>query len=105
MSSCITCGAPFEGSHANDIGLTLPEGSVCTFDSENGKIKSPEAIFEGGITFFAGEVTDGDRELATRITRTNMQSLPYWQAHPFALLTAAPGATFEEFQTAMSKLM
>ena len=40
MKSCMTCGMPLEGNHAGDIGTELPEGFVCRFDWENGKIKS-----------------------------------------------------------------
>lgn len=103
MKSCATCAMPLEGNHADDIGLELPEGPVCKFDAENGKIKSGDEIFEGGVMFFADEVADGDRELAARLTRKNMRALPYWQAHPFEKLSG-PEATDEEFQTAMSKL-
>ncbi len=103
MSSCITCGIPFTGDHANDIGLTTPEGPVCTFDSENGQIKSPEAIFVGGIEFFLEAAADGDRVLATRLTVKNMKSLPYWQTHPFELLSGEEAAD-EEFSVAMAKL-
>jgi hypothetical protein len=103
MKKCITCGMPLEGNHAGDVGLELPEGLVCKFDSEDGKVKSAEQIFEGGVTFFADAVADGDRDLATRLTRRNMKSLTYWQAHPFDGL-AGPEATDEEFQTAMAKL-
>lgn len=101
MNSCITCGMPFEGNHAEDIGLTLPEGSVCKFDSENGQIKTGEEIFKG--EFFAEAAADGDRELAGRLTRRNMKSLPYWQAHHFAELDGT-AASDEEFARAMSKL-
>ena len=94
---------PLEGDHANDIGLELPEGPVCKFDSENGRVKSGEQIFQGGVSFFAEEAADGDRELAARLTRKNMKSLPYWQKHPFAGLDG-PAATEEEFGAAMSKL-
>ncbi len=94
---------PFEGAHANDIGLELSEGPVCKFDSENGKVKSGEQVFEGGVIFFAGDVTDGNRDLAERLTRRNMNSLPYWQAHPFVMLSGAE-ATPEEYQVAMAKL-
>lgn len=103
MKSCITCGMPFEGDHANDIGLETAEGPVCKFDSENGSIKSAEEIFEGGVQFFLGSVADGDRDLAERITRKNMKGLAYWQAHPFALLDGAE-ATDQEFGEAMAKL-
>ena len=91
------------GNHANDIGLELPEGPVCKFDSESGKVKSGDVIFDGGVGFFAGEVAGGDRELAARLTRRNMRALSYWQSRPFERLSG-PEATDEEFQTAMSKL-
>lgn len=94
---------PFEGAHANDIGFTLPEGPVCIFDSENGKVKTGEQIFEGGVAFFKEAAADGDEALATRLTRKNMKTLPYWQVHPFEGL-AGPEASDEEFHTAMAKL-
>ena len=103
MKSCITCGMPLEGNHAGDVGLVLPEGLVCKFDSENGKIKSAEEIFDGGVNFFTGATTDGGRELATCLTRQKMKALPYWQAHPFAKLDG-PEATDEEFRAAIAKL-
>jgi len=103
MKSCITCGMPLEGKHANDIGMETSEGPVCKFDSENGKIKSGDEIFEGGVVFFAQATADGDRELATRLTRKNMKSLAYWKAHPFPGLDGDE-ATDAEFQTAMIKL-
>ncbi len=103
MKTCITCGMPLEGNHANDIGLETADGLVCKYDVEDGHIKSAEQIFEGGVTYFAGSVADGDRGLAERITRTNMKALPYWQARPFAQLDG-PEASQEEFGTAMAKL-
>ena len=103
MKTCITCGMPLEGNHANDIGIETPDGLVCKFDSEDEKIKTGDEIFEGGVAFFMGEVTDGDRDLAERLTRRNMQSLPYWQAHPFSKLNGVI-VTDEEFQVAMEKL-
>ena len=104
MKTCITCGMPFEGNHANDIGLELPEGPVCKFDSENGVVKGGEAIFEGGVAFFAEEMANGDRDLAARLTRKNMNALPYWKNRPFALLQGEE-ATETEYETAMAKLM
>ncbi len=94
---------PLEGEHAGDVGMETPEGLVCKFDSENGKVKSAEEIFDGGVNFFAESVTDGDRDLAARLTRTNMKSLAYWQAHPSPVLDG-PAATDAEFQEAMKKL-
>lgn len=94
---------PLEGEHAGDVGMETPEGFVCKFDSENGAIKSPEAIFEGGVNFFADAVAGGDRDLAARLTRKNMKALPYWQSHPSAVLEG-PEATDEEFGAALAKL-
>lgn len=94
---------PLEGDHANDVGLELPEGLVCKFDSEDGKVKSAEAIFRGGVEFFAGAVAGGDRELAARLTRRNMKDLPYWKSHPFAGLEGA-ASDDAEFGAAMAKL-
>ncbi len=102
MKSCITCGMPLEGDHAGDIGMETLDGLVCKFDSENGVIKSASEIFRGGVEFFV-TVTDGDRELASKLTRKNMKALPYWQARPFAELEG-PEATDEEFGVAMAKL-
>ncbi len=94
---------PFEGNHSNDIGLETPEGPVCTMDSENGAIKAPETIYQGGVEFF-GQYTDGDQALAERLTRKNMTDLPYWQKHPFAELQGDQ-ATDEEFGAVMQKIM
>jgi hypothetical protein len=103
MKTCITCGMPLEGAHAGDLGFMSPDGPVCKFDSVDGKIKSGEEIFEGGVIFFMDEVADGNRDLAERLTRKNMKSLAYWQAHPFAELDGEM-ATGEEFGAAMAKL-
>lgn len=103
MKMCITCGMPLEGDHANDVGMETSEGPVCKYDIENGQIKSPEDIFEGGVQYFSGSITDGDRALAERVTRTNMKHLPYWQSRPFALLEG-PTMTEAEFGAAMAKL-
>ncbi len=94
---------PFEGNHANDIGLETPEGPVCKFDSADGAIKSPEQIFEGGVQFFMHATTEGDRVLAERLTRKNMNNLPHWQQHPFDQLEGEQ-ATEAEYQDAMGKL-
>lgn len=94
---------PFEGNHADDIGLNTADGPVCKYDSENGQIKTAEDIFEGGVMFFS-QYADNDRALAERLTRRNMKSLPYWQAHPFALLDGEQ-ATPHEFSACMAKVM
>lgn len=94
---------PLEGEHAGDLGFESSDGPVCTFDSQNGVIKSGPEIFEGGVAFFLDAATDGNRDLAERLTRTNMKGLTYWQSHPFSELEGAQ-ATPEEFQAAMAKL-
>ena len=99
----MTCGMPFVGAHANDIGLDTPDGSVCIYDTKEGQIKTAKEIFEGGVQFFMTEATDGNRELAEKITRKNMHALPYWQNHPFAELSG-PEATDQEFGETMAKL-
>lgn len=104
MKSCITCGMPFDDSHANDIGLETADGPVCVYDVKDGVLKPAEEIFEGGVQFFMSQGMEDDRALAERVTRKNMKSLPYWQAHPFDLLNGDE-ATDEEFGMVMAKLM
>lgn len=94
---------PFVGEYANEIGLASAEGLVCVHDVENGHIKNAQAIFEGGVQFFLSLDTQYNRALAERLTRKNMQSLPYWQQHPFAALDGQT-ATDEEFAAAMAKM-
>lgn len=94
---------PLEGEHEKDFGFDSPDGPVCQFDSENGMIKPAEEIFRGGVKFFADACTEGDDDLAARLTRLNMSRLPYWQKHPFAELNG-PKASDAEFGAAMSKL-
>ena len=103
MKSCITCGMPLEGNHAGDVGMETADGLVCIHDIKEGVIKAPEEIFEGGVQFFLMAVTSGDRDLAERLTRKNMNALPYWQVRPFDLLNG-PQASDEEFGAAMMKL-
>ena len=103
MKSCITCSMPFEGNHANDVGMETEWGPVCKFDSENGQMKSPEQIFAGGIHFFMLQAAPGDRNLAERLTRSNMKRLPYWQEHHFVMLEGEE-ATREEFASALTKI-
>lgn len=103
MNTCITCGMPFTGEHANDIGLETSYGPVCVHDCEDGEIKEAEDIFAGGVAFFADTVTEGDFDLAERLTRRNMLSLEYWQENPFEDLEG-PVATEAEFAHAMAKL-
>ena len=84
------------------VGLQSLYGPVCTFCSVGDKLKAGDDIFEGGVQFFLGTVACGDLELAQRLTRKNMNSLPYWQEHPFDGLEG-PEATDEEFQEVLMK--
>ena len=65
-------------------------------------VKTPEEIFEGGVQFFM-HATGVDRELGERLTRRNMNGLPYWQKHPFALLEGSK-ASDEEYEKMIAKL-
>jgi hypothetical protein len=103
MKSCITCGMPLEGAHEGDVGMETAEGPVCSFDIDGGAVRDGSAIFEGGVAFFQGEVTDGDRELAERLTRKNMAALPYWIARPFAELEGEK-ASEEEWAECMARM-
>lgn len=94
---------PLEGEHAAHMGLETSEGSVCIHDVENGLIKKPEEVFEGGVQFFLSTLGNGDRDLAERITRKNMKSLEYWKCHPAEVLNG-PEATDEEFQSVLGAL-
>ena len=76
---------------------------MCIHDSEDGEIKDTEDIFAGGVAYFVDNVTDGDFDLAERLTRRNMLSLEYWQENPFEELEG-PIATEAEFKEAMAKL-
>lgn len=68
----------------------------------DGSVKSCEEIFNGGATFFM-QMLGSDKELAERITRRNMASLPYWQNQECDALKGDM-ATDEEFNAAMKKL-
>lgn len=103
MNTCITCGMPFVGEHADEIAFETSYGPVCVHDSEDGEIKDPEDIFAGGVAYFVDTVAEGDFDLAERLTRRNMLSLEYWQENPFEELEG-PVATESEFAEAMAKL-
>jgi len=94
---------PFEGSHENDIGLETANGPICIHDVKDGRMKSPEEIFNGGVEFYATAITNGNKDLAVRLTRRNMKTLPYWQSHHFDMLDGEE-ATDEEYASSMAKL-
>ena len=101
MKTCATCGMPllkkedFAGSDENSkfcVHCVNPDGSV----------KSGTEIFQGGVEFFL-ENLGGDRALAEKITRKNMNGLAYWQENPCEILQGEQ-ASDEEFAAALSKL-
>ncbi len=87
----------------SEIGLETSYGPVCIHDSEDGEIKEAEDIFAGGVAYFVDNVTEGDFDLAERLTRRNMLSLEYWQENPFEELEGSV-ATEAEYAEAMAKL-
>jgi len=68
----------------------------------DGSVKSCEEIFEGGVQFFISQI-GGDRKMAEKITRKNMNGLSYWQGKDYPILKGEM-ATDEEFAEAMKKL-
>ena len=99
---CIACGMPLEQEEY--IGGKTEEGLVCIHcANEDGGVKTGKEIFEGGVEFFTGAVPGMEREMAEKITRKNMNSLPYWQGKNEECLKGEE-ATDEEFQEAMDKL-
>lgn len=103
MKTCIACGMPLEGEHAEHLGIQTADGAVCIHDCVNGEMKDPNDIFEGGVQFFLSASGGNDRALAERLTRKNMNSLEYWKNNPIEMLKG-PEATDEEFDAVMSKL-
>jgi len=99
---CISCGMPLENKE--DIAVKTNDGPACKFcvDSEN-KIKSCEEIFEGGVKFFSSSVPGVNKELAERVTRKNMNRLPYWKGNGNECLKGEE-ATDNEFYETLAKL-
>lgn len=102
MKSCIACSMPLEDP--KDIGGEIEDGPVCVHcATPEGKVKSCEEVFEGGVQFFMHAVAGTERVLAERLTRKNMKMLPYWQKNGGACLEGTE-ASEEEFVEAMGKL-
>ncbi len=75
----------------------------CLFCADaNGKVKTAEEIFEGGVQFFMSH-TGGDRKMAEKATRKNMNRQSYWQGKDYPILKGEE-ATDEEFAEIMKKL-
>lgn len=87
-----------------EIGCEVPDGVVCIHCSTpDGKVKSCDEVFEGGVQFFMGAISGMDRNLAERLVRKNMNSLSYWHKNKGACLDG-DSASDEEFAEMMSKL-
>lgn len=82
--SCESCGMPLV--HKEDFAGG-DSSSVCCVHcvGTDGRVKSCEEIFEGGVRFFMAQL-GLDRSLAERATRKNMKMQPYWQGKDLAPL-------------------
>jgi hypothetical protein len=101
MKQCLACGMPLVKKE--DFALGDENSDFCLHCvNADGSVKSGEEIFNGGVEFFLGAI-GGDRAMAEKITRKNMNSLPYWQGKDCVVLKGEE-ATDEEFQAAMAKL-
>ena len=99
---CSTCDMPLEKKE--DVGLIKGKESFCRYcvDKE-GNVKSPELIFDGGVSFFMHAIPGTSVELAERLTRKNMKSLFYWRKKNEPCLQGLE-ATNAEYTEAMKQL-
>jgi len=101
MKYCATCGMPL--TKKEDFSLGDENSQFCLYCTDaEGKVKTCEEIFEGGVQYFMSQIGD-DRKLAERITRKNMSQLPYWQDKNCEILKGEM-ATDEEFAKALNSL-
>lgn len=87
-----------------EIGCEVFEGPVCVHcATPDGKVRGCDEVFEGGVQFFMDAVSGTTRDLAERLTRKNMNKLPYWQKNKGTCLDGDE-ASDQEFGEMMSKL-
>ena len=99
---CVACGMPLDNPEY--IGAQTEAGLFCKFCvKEDGTPKSCQEIFNGGVHFFVQSIPGTSRELAERVTRKNMNRLPYWQDRKDECLTGVQ-ATDAEYQEILNKL-
>ena len=99
---CESCGMPM--NKKEDFALEDENSKFCLYCvNEDGNVKSCEEIFEGGVQFFMSKL-DGDRELAQKLTRKNMNMQSYWQDKECDILKGEI-ATDEEFSEMLKKLI
>ena len=98
---CQACGMPL--SKKEDFANGDENSNFCLFCvNADGNVKSCEEIFEGGVQFFLGQL-GGDRNMAEKIVRKNMNQLPYWQGKECEALKGEM-VTDEEFNEILKKL-
>lgn len=96
--SCHACGMPL--TKKEDFAMGDENSDFCVYCTHpDGTPKSCEEVFEGGVQYFMSTL-GGDRGLAEKVTRKNMQSLSYWKDKSCSCLTGDV-VSDEEF----SKLM
>ena len=101
MKQCLACGMPL--TKKEDFALGNENSEFCLHCANaDGSVKTCEEIFEGGVEFFLGAI-GGERTMAEKLVRKNMNQLPYWQNKNCEILKGEE-ATDEEFQDAMGKL-
>jgi hypothetical protein len=101
MKQCHACGMPL--TKAEDFCRGDESSNFCCYcTNEDGSVKSCEEVFAGGAAYFMS-VTDVDQETAEKITRKNMNGLPYWQNEDHSCLRGAM-ASDEEFAAFMQRL-
>jgi hypothetical protein len=98
---CQACGMPLNSKEDFAGGDESAEFCVHCVNAD-GRVKSCDEIFEGGVEFFVSQI-GGDRSMAEKITRKNMKKQPYWQDKNCEILEGEE-ATDEEFAEALKKL-
>jgi len=97
---CEPCGMPM--TKKEDFALGDETSEFCLYCvNEDGSVKLCQEVFEGGVQFFMGAI-GGDREMAEKVTRKNMNMQSYWQGRDEPLLRGVE-ASDEEFAQAMKK--
>ncbi|EKD43896.1 MAG: hypothetical protein ACD_72C00081G0003 [uncultured bacterium] len=98
---CESCGMPLEKNE--DFAGGDENAKFCLYCvNADGSVKSCEDIFEGGVQFFMSQI-GGDRQMAEKVTRKNMNTQSYWQGKDCEVLKGET-ATDEEFAETMKKL-
>ncbi len=101
MKTCAACGMPL--TKKEHFAKGDESSNFCLYCvNPEGEVKSCEEIFQGGVAYFL-QALGGDKIMAEKIVRKNMNSLPYWQEKNCEILKG-PMATDEEFADLMKKL-